>query len=362
MHGINFVHKDINEWSKDCIDSILAEGVNEHSDLFREGRDVWVIQSYIALKRNGRLPVYLSSVYRKDCINIAHRTDVAREDCEQHFVASIRADREPMFYAHYEIVQNKYSVWASNHAYIPHWPQPGLIKREDSRGQTIEKISFFGKACHLKPEFLQNSFKEALAHLSCELKVHENDWKDYSNTDLVMAIRDGHRFYLDFKPASKLVNAWKAGCPILVNREAGYEELKKSNLDFFEAEKPEEVISIIKYLKENPKTYQSMVVNGKKRAAEFDHELITQHWLNVIENQLQPAFQTWFHRPRLASKNRLAYVRARLWGYQATQYPQSKKRLLISLVRVSLAYPSSWTKIVKRYLFGRSKTGFNNPV
>lgn len=351
MHGINFVHKGLSCWPIEHIESMLSDGLDKHADLFREGRDIWVIQTYIALKRSGCSPVYLSEAYRIDCINIAHRIDVTAEDCGKYFVVCIRADREPMFYAHCEILQNKFSCWARNHFYIPHWPQPGLIEREPSRGNTIENISFFGKACHLKKEFLQQPFKDALAKHACKLKVHEDDWRDYSKTDLVIAIRGGHRFYLDFKPASKLVNAWKAGCPILVNREAGYRELRQSELDFFEVDSPEEVISRIKYLKDNPEFYHAMRMNGKKRAVSFACEAITNQWILTLEKQLDPAFEAWLVRRGPSRTGRfISSVREIVWGWQATQYPASKKRLLISLIRISLAYPIFAIRILRKYV------------
>ena len=353
MHEINFVHKALGCWSTELIESMLCEGIDKHADVFKEGRDIWIIQTYIALKRSGYSFIHLSGTYRENCINIAHRIDVTAEDCEEYFIVSVRADREPMFYAHYEILQNKSSLWAKNHLYIPHWPQPGLIERDRSRGQSIENISFFGKACHLKEDFLQQHFKDAFLELSCELKVHESDWSDYSKTDLVMAIRDGHRFYLDFKPASKLVNAWKAGCPIFVSREAGYAELRQSDLDFLEVESPAEVVSKIKHLKENPEIYNSMVINGQKRAVEFTSEAITNQWIIAIEQRLRPAFESWLvsHRSN-RTKHLVSSIREVMWGWQATQYPADKKRLIISLIRVSLAYPAFAIKIIRKYVFG----------
>lgn len=351
---INFVHKNLNGWNEKLIDDLLRRGVGVNPAVFKEGRDVWVIQTYIALKMANYPNIFLSAEYKPDCINIAHRIDVRPVDCVDNFVVSIRADREPMFYSHVEVVQNATSVWAKNHHYVPHWPQPGLIPRDSRRGSTIRNISFFGKACHLKDELKDDFFIKSLQELSCTLCIHEDNWWDYSDTDLVLAVREGHRFYLDFKPASKLVNSWHAGCPVIVNYEAGYRELKKSDLDYIEADSPEKIIGLIKNLIEDRNKYSEMVENGFKRSLDFGFTDVVRCWITLIEEGIKPKYRKWESRGgelpiKISLRKIFNKVREKIWGWQSTQYPKSPSRLIISYLRVFLVFPGFW--IAKLKLF-----------
>lgn len=49
----------------------------------------------------------------------------------------------------------------------------------------------------------------------------QGEWHDYQHVDAVLAIRDCPPVVLATKPASKLINAWKAGVPALLGPGTG---------------------------------------------------------------------------------------------------------------------------------------------
>ncbi|OYY94866.1 MAG: hypothetical protein B7Y41_04730 [Hydrogenophilales bacterium 28-61-23] len=119
-------------------------------------------------------------------------------------------------------------------------------------------------------------------------------WNDYSNIDLIVAIRRDPSNKYNNKPASKLINAWLAGVPAILGAEVAYRELRKSRLDYMEAVTLEDVIGSIRMLKSNPEVYKSMVDNGKIRAQEFGAKKIEARWLCLLMDDLTKIYHSPF--------------------------------------------------------------------
>jgi|GEM_PF-3533737 len=343
---INFVDKSLASWPQEKIELVKTEGIDKFPEFFKTGIDVWIIQSYILLHDSERFNVCISSALKKNCVNVIHRSQVSAKECREFFVVSVRADRDPLVNAHIEIVQNRSSVWSPRHLFIPHWPQPGLIKRDVNRRESIENVSFFGKSCHLSDEFKTTEFSERLSTLSCKLQIHEKDWWDYSKTDIVLAFREGYTFYLNFKPASKLVNAWNAGVPAILGKEAAYRELKTTCFDYIEIASAEDALAHIKYLKSHPEVYRRMIENGRQKANMFSRNRIRELWLEKLEliEDYYSDFQSKNNFMRFfINKSGFCFlvscVRQRVWGWQAGQFPIRPSRYYFGVVRTFLVFP-----------------------
>lgn len=105
----------------------------------------------------------------------------------------------------------------------------------------------------------------------------------YQHVDAVLAIRDCPPVVLATKPASKLINAWKAGVPALLGPEPAYRELRTSPLDFLEAASAEAVLDSIDRLQQESGLYRRMTEHGAKRAQAFDVNMLTQKWISLLE-------------------------------------------------------------------------------
>ena len=103
------------------------------------------------------------------------------------------------------------------------------------------------------------------------------------HVDAVLAIRDCPPVVLATKPASKLINAWKAGVPALLGPEPAYRELRISPLDFLEAASAEAVLDSIDRLQQESGLYRRMTEHGAKRAQAFDVNMLTQKWISLLE-------------------------------------------------------------------------------
>lgn len=261
-------------------------------------RRAWIGQTYLRLREVGHDVVLSAELPESGIVVVLPEPTIYRRfradtgSKRGVFVLAIRADivgYRP-FIADAEIVQN--GMFADEKAafFIPHWPQPGIIPRDSSRGANVRVLAFKGRAGSLVEEFRNAAWQRDLASLGVEFRVDvpDNnslpDWHDYSDVDLIIAVRTdfGDRRLRCEKPASKLVNAWHAGTPALLGPEYAYRELRRSDLDYVEVATAREAIDGIRRLKENPTTYAAMQENCRLRAREFSVDRIRDRWAEVL--------------------------------------------------------------------------------
>lgn len=122
------------------------------------------------------------------------------------------------------------------------------------------------------------------------------DWSDYTEADIVFAVRNATEYDLTLKPALKLINAWFAGCPAILGPEPGYQALRKSELDYFEVCSPEEAVAAVRRLKDNPALYAAMVQNGYERAKEFTTEQLAERWRDLLADPIATGYERWLQQ------------------------------------------------------------------
>lgn len=279
-----------------------------------ERRRAWVVQTYLRLHRAGH-PVSISETLPTEGILVLlPETDILSSFRNQYgpehqglLLVTIRADiigfQSPLGDA--DIVQNGRFADESRTFFIPHWPQPGLLPRDPSRGTTIENIVFKGGFGSLHADFRSERWNRFLDERGLRFHISSAEtegkvpaWHDYTTADLNLAVRpphnDGGLYY--GKPASKLMNAWHAGVPSLLGPEYAYRELRSSPLDYIEVQSVDEAMTAIDRLLEDPSLYEQMVKRALERASEFTPEKITERWAEVLfsrlpEIQKTPSFQ-----------------------------------------------------------------------
>lgn len=259
----------------------------------------WVVQTVLRLREAGH-DVSIKPKLPKEGVLVLLVED---EYCEHFYkqygkkhsnliIVAIRADiigfRFPL--ADAEIVQNGYLADNKRIFHIPHWPQPGLVPRDPSRGSTIQNIAYKGHPNHVPSHIFTDRLKSFLKDRNIKIlkplkdRTKPHPWHDYRKVDLIVAARKSwyeiDPFY--HKPASKLINAWHAGVPALLGPEYAYRELRCSALDYFEISSDEDVMIAIDRLTNAPDLYESMVQHGHERAKEFTPNQITKRWSEVL--------------------------------------------------------------------------------
>jgi hypothetical protein len=305
LPGIHFVARDLASLWPDLAD-LDESSIDAQPLRFRGGVNNWVIQTFLRLRSS--LATYgvvasLGQSFRQDCINVAHRDSLARlsADYARYCIVGIRADRPPLRVTRWEIVQNKVAKRARWRRYMPLWPQPGLLRRSPSRGRAIRTIGYFGRTGACPGWFFDPSFHAALDAIGVEFHVHDPAWHDYSDVDVALSCRIESPTMLRQKPASKLVNAWLAGVPLLAKPEPAFEALRRSPLDYLPIAGPQDVIAAIERLRSDPELYEAMVANGSRRGEEFTVAETRERWLDFLVHDVIACATV--QRNRLAPKH-----------------------------------------------------------
>jgi len=281
----------------------MPKSANEPWEKFGQGIYCWTLQTYLRLKENG-FPCQLVNTLPNEGIVLAHRDSLPYKlkPSKKHLLVCLKADRNPHPYAQFHIVQNPIETHnLSNCAYVPLWPQPGLIKRKSSRRTQVRNVAYMGISYNLAPELKGEVWKEALENLDLSWQIRpRNTWHDYSDVDIVLAVRSfQHKDEYLWKPATKLYNCWHAGVPAILGTESAFRAERQGELDYIEVDSLEKTLDALKELKENPDLYQAIIENGKVRSREKSIDAIVEIWKNTFQKVLFNKYENWCEQSNL---------------------------------------------------------------
>ncbi len=267
------------------------------------GEGFWILQTYCFLKHFG-LDVKISSTLPSEGVLVFHRRNKSvlfnekHRDLNKLILVGCRGDLHDMHVPDFELLQNSYFADYNRRFPMPHWPMPGIVPREKSRGNTIKRIAFKGFSAQLHPDFKTQEWLSFLESLGIEWVqndvafTHEGGsqfdnsvWADYSDIDLIIAVRPERNELHTNKPALKLYNAWHAGVPAILGNEYAYREIGIDGEDYIEANCLEDAKTAISRLIEEPKKYRAMIERGKMKAHLYTHHsvfLAWQHFFNTV--------------------------------------------------------------------------------
>lgn len=291
-----YSRKRLEAWPE--LAQLTAADIDRLQDRFRSGIDVWTVQTYLQIAPALRERGYTVSIGPKvlaGSILLAHRDDLNTFFGGLHrtFIVSCRADRPRTASADIEILQNALNLCPSREFFIPLWPQPGLISRDPARGDTIQRMAYFGRQDSLPPWFSSPDFRNALSVLGIEFEIRHRAWHDYHDIDLVLAHRIEAPTMLRQKPATKLYNAWLAGVPALLAPEPEYQRMRTAPEDFIEIESPDAVLAAVRQLQTEPARYAVMRTRCAERASEFSAPAIAARWLDLLTGPVADQHDAW---------------------------------------------------------------------
>jgi len=300
------------------LDALRALDPDRHWREFLRGERVWILQTYLRLKHAG-LPVLLSEhLPRAGVVVISGQRrktlHLSRAQRRRLLIVATVQDLSFPAIADVQIVQDPRQAGPVHAMHVPHWPQPGLIPRDPSRGSRIERIEFKGTTENLHPGFRTERWRRQVSALGLtwneDARPSEEvardpssvQWNDYRAVDLCLAVRPEGVVSRKGKPASKLVVSWFAGCPALLGPEPAFRELRRSELDYAEVAMPDEALRVIVALREDSSRYLAMIENGRARAAPYSIESLTRTWAELLFDkvpvlQRDAAFQRWRRTP-----------------------------------------------------------------
>jgi hypothetical protein len=257
------------------------------------GEDYWIALSFARLRDAG-LPVRLDNRL-PDAGTVVFYAGHKRAVWRQHhrgnraLLVAVRSDRRPVGFADAEIVQNAASADGRRSFHLPHWPQPGLLPRDPSRGTALRTLLFPGTPQNLHPDFASPRWHRFLAERGIVFRQQDGAqpaaWPDYRDVDALLAIRPSGARLVRNKPAWKLFNAWLAGVPAILGPEAGYRELREDPLDFLEAHDLDGTMAAVERLRD-PAIFSAMVEHGRRRGEAFTTAATVERWRALLEDGL----------------------------------------------------------------------------
>ena len=266
----------------------------------------WIYLTYIRLSKVG-FPVELCHEIPKEGFVISLTGNLAADyrPPQGVFLTGVVADGMPHPACHFHILQNATHAQRLSHsAYIPFWPQPGLIPRAAERGETFENIFFYGDPPNLAPELQQSSFRNLLkSRVGMNFELRElKRWHDYSDADCALAIRQfGSRPFLR-KPSTKLYNAWMAGVPMIGGFDSSFRADGKAGINYIACKSLEEVLNALERLREDLSFRRNLIAQGKLEALSFTSEAITHRWVELLQRLTTREAPTHFSRSSVASR------------------------------------------------------------
>lgn len=218
----------------------------------------------------------------------------------KQFIISCVADSPPLVFAQCQIFQSTFqaSQWNGYNifpqvTYFPHWPQPGLIKRSAERGDKFTNLSYFGAPSQLALCLQSKEIIGKFRDIGFTLSYNFQNYHDYSEVDCVFAIRQFNQKIVSNKPASKLINAWRAGVPAILGKEAAFQEQRHSVFDYIEVDSVTELMNASIKLRDDKFLRNKMVQEGIKRSEEFSVDRLTSQWSKFLKDEVPILYDKW---------------------------------------------------------------------
>ena len=262
--------------------------VDEHWRHFSAGSYAWCLQTYLLLKARG-VHVGAARDYVSGAVNVVHATQILtmppRPDA---YVVSVQADYFRVPWADHNIVQNRTQQSPKSTNWMPHWPQPGLVPREPTR-HGVRVIAFAGRPCWLASG--AERWRRALSIHDLDFRVlGPSNWNDFSQIDVLIAIRSFDTKTYNKQPPSKIFNAWLASVPLIAGGDSAFRQVGHPGIDYIQVSSLHECLRAIVQLKDEPAYYRSIVDAGLRRATDFSRENIARQWEQLLFQSIVPAF------------------------------------------------------------------------
>jgi len=265
---------------------------------FSQGKFTWVLQTYFRLKEMG-YPCELVHAIPAKGIIVSHRGFLADNIIpnKNQLLVCLQADWGRHPFAQVHICQNKAQTLLSgvprleryfspgDTYFVHHWLQSGQIPRDSSRKNHFLNLYYFGIELNLAKELKSDDWLSFLKNngINWVVITEPNKWKDYSEADAVLFIRDFHGKKHINKPATKLYNTWNSGSVAICTPESAYLDEISDNNEVIIVSNYKELKKEIILLKENDDLFTNMLNTGKIKSKEYRTDLFVNEWIDIFE-------------------------------------------------------------------------------
>lgn len=284
------------------IDSGGSDSIAAFPHLFCNSTWAWIAQTAIELRKLG-LAVSVGSDYRVGALNLGLAADIRRLPLRSDvFKVSIDADQLRPRWVNLSLVQNKKQAGRSAF-WVPHWPQPGLVRRDPERSG-FRTVGFFGLARNLCRS--REWWQQICMEHGFEFRMKErSEWHDYSDIDVAVALRDFSCREHNEKPPTKMFNAWLAGVAFIGGCDSAYTQVGRPGKNFLRCRTDDDLVRSLEHLRARPDRAEDLVCQGLEAVSQVgSRDATAQHWVRLIDEVVAPRFLEWrksSHRMRKAS-------------------------------------------------------------
>jgi len=182
--------------------------------------------------------------------------------------------------------------------WLPPLPQRGLVPRSPDRYGRIRSVAFKGNPENVPPELWTGGWEAKLASrkIACVLDVpratdgSDQAWHDFSAVDVVLCVRNPpKRRDLARKPATRLLNAWAAGCIPFVEREPAYLELVHDGEDSFVVDGLDHCLDVLDDLAADPARIGGLERGVERQRGNLAPAVVLARWAQALLDAAQAA-------------------------------------------------------------------------
>lgn len=277
-------------------DALVRQGDEVVPLLSGGGPAAWCYLTYARLRDRGWGPIRLANRADPAAINVAHADTLnTAGDYARVFYVDARADHSHRLFAQYTLVQNRDQL-GRDAAWIHHWPQPGLIARQTPITQ-VRQIGYIGQTGNNNLAMTAADWNALFGDQGYHFAAPASDaWHDLSQFDALIAVRSFDASPHSKKPASKLLNAWRAGVPLVAGADSAYAQIGTPGEDYLLATSPAEVLAALDRLRDAA-FREALVERGRAKAAQYSEDAIAALWIEALEGPIAARFARWQRRP-----------------------------------------------------------------
>lgn len=255
---------------------------------YRFGPEIWTLTTF-QYSKEYYSEIVLVNKLPESGIVMSHNDylEKIKPNRNQYFV-SLQADRKMSKNAHCVIIQNKDQFWQKFLFYktyfVKHWPEKDVIKRDRNR-KGLKTIKYVGNPANLDKYFMSTDWLNFCNenNIVWEVINERNKWSDFTDIDLLIAVRSFGKTKIKQKPATKLYNAWLANVPIIVgSNETAYFHERKSEYDFIDVDSIDTIKYKIVELIGNNKKYETFIVQSETNECNANLDSIVKDWINIF--------------------------------------------------------------------------------
>ena len=231
--------------------------------------------------------------------NAGGRFAVVRSDAPASWTFPVRPVVE--FMATRQAVQRSWQQW------LPPLTQRGLVPRRRERYGQIRCLAFKGNHGTVPPVLRSAEWTDALAARGIEWRLDapelkdrsDQSWHDFATVDAVLCTRVARSSdIVERKPATRLINAWVAGCVPLVDPEVSYLELGTDGSDAFFVDTPLDGLDVLDRLNGNRDLLRGVELRIGERASEYAATTTFQRWRDALLAAAEPTGEAGRRRVR----------------------------------------------------------------